>query len=88
LHGDIVDRNVLLHRVGDRRKLMLTDLGDIAPEYNGDASALADLFRWCIEHVPRLKGDRDAQIRVGKAEQQLRNEGNFENALELMAAGT
>ena len=48
VHGDICDRNTLL--TPDNR-LVLVDLGDIAPGYKGDAHALGAMILWVLERV-------------------------------------
>ena len=48
LHGDINDRNTLL--TPDNR-LVFVDLGEIAPEYKGDAYALGSMMNWVLDRV-------------------------------------
>lgn len=48
LHGDINDRNTLLTPDG---RLVFVDLGEVAPDYQGDAHALGKMMLWVLERV-------------------------------------
>lgn len=48
LHNDINDGNTLLT---PDNCLALVDLGEIAPEYKGDAHALSSMILWVLDHV-------------------------------------
>ncbi|MCJ1323549.1 hypothetical protein MMC10_000210 [Thelotrema lepadinum] len=60
LHGDICFWNTILQQEtsvqesNGAARLLLIDLGDVAPEYDGDAKALGSLFFWCLEHATAL----------------------------------
>ncbi|KAI1864707.1 hypothetical protein JX265_008431 [Neoarthrinium moseri] len=56
VHGDICNWNVVLTQpVLQTARLLLIDMGDIAPGYEGDADALGNLLLWCLEHSAELK---------------------------------
>lgn len=66
-HGDIKSWNTVLQpaQPGEtERKLVLIDLGTVAPEYDGDAKALGALLLWCLEHASALRDDEGANARV------------------------
>ncbi|KAM5343499.1 hypothetical protein ACJ41O_012036 [Fusarium nematophilum] len=54
LHGDINDRNTLLT---PDNHLVLVDLGEVAPDYKGDAHALGSMMLWAAE-----RADWDATV--------------------------
>ncbi|VUC25083.1 unnamed protein product [Clonostachys rosea] len=58
LHGDVADRNTLL--TPDNR-LLLIDMGEVAPDYKGDAHALGKMMDWVCE---RVDWDTEALSRV------------------------
>jgi hypothetical protein len=55
MHGDICARNVCIKdddgTVAASESIMLVDLGDIAPQYKGDAHATGELLLWCAENL-------------------------------------
>lgn len=67
-------------------KLLLIDLGSVAPEYDGDAKALGALLLWCLEHAPTLKDNEAARARVDAAAAALAEE-DFDAALESLSPG-
>lgn len=48
VHGDITDRNTLCMEDG---QLVFIDLGDVAPDYQGDSHAMGLMIRWVLERV-------------------------------------
>ncbi|KIJ31132.1 hypothetical protein M422DRAFT_61682 [Sphaerobolus stellatus SS14] len=92
MHGDINDWNTILPQpttfpsgVG-QVKLLLIDLGEVGPGYEGDSKALGDLFLWCLEHAPILRNSPGASKRVEAAAEVLK-EGNIDRALEVLSPG-
>lgn len=56
VHGDICYWNVILAQPAlQTARLLLIDMGDVAPDYEGDADALGNLLLWCLEHSTALK---------------------------------
>lgn len=70
VHGDVADRNTLMAPDG---RLLLIDLGEIAPDYVSDAHALGDLIFWMLERVSW--DDAEATARVRKMAEYLKTEG-------------
>ncbi|KAK0111711.1 hypothetical protein ONS95_002054 [Cadophora gregata] len=82
MHGDINERNTLL--VSASRKpgrLMLCDLGSVAPDYQSDAVALGELLLWLIGHAP-LEGAGPDSLEA--AANSLKLTENFDEALQLL----
>lgn len=51
-HGDICNRNVMVkpgEAPMDNMTLILVDFGEVAPSYQGDIDATADLLLWCTD---------------------------------------
>ncbi|VUC29867.1 unnamed protein product [Clonostachys rosea] len=67
LHGDINDRNTLYTEDG---KLIMIDLGGIAPDYKGDAHALGSMILWALG---RVEWDTAVSERVRKISLCLQN---------------
>ena len=88
-HGDIKYWNTVLQPAmpeETEEKLVLIDLGTVAPEYDGDAKALGTLLLWCLEHAPALRDDEGANARVVAAAAALVKE-DFDGALGCFSAG-
>ncbi|KAI1400597.1 hypothetical protein F4819DRAFT_487401 [Hypoxylon fuscum] len=67
-HGDICYWNVVITEpeltASHAARLLLIDMGDVAPDYENDADALENLFLWCLEHSTRLKDNKRARKRI------------------------
>ncbi|KAK1768690.1 hypothetical protein QBC33DRAFT_355901 [Phialemonium atrogriseum] len=90
-HGDIKYWNTVLQPAEEddaaaAAKLLLIDLGSVAPEYDGDAKALGALLLWCLERAPTLKENEAARARVDAAAAALAEE-DFDAALESLSPG-
>ncbi|KAM0276782.1 hypothetical protein ACHAQH_006371 [Verticillium albo-atrum] len=88
MHGDICDWNVTVQPpviLGAGRsqggKLLLVDLGNVAPDYEGDAQILGKLLHWCLQHCEALRRDPDVKQRVVSAANILEEQGDFDAAL-------
>ena len=89
VHGDIVDRNTLLKPFDataaegcqGQNRLVLVDLGCVAPEYENDAFALGELFIWCKE---RSSWDVSDLRKVEDAAQVLKDNDDFDRALSIL----
>lgn len=83
LHGDVKYWNTVLqpaYAQGGSPKLMLIDIGTIAPGYKDDADGLAKLFLWCWENVASLRNDAyTSEMILAAADHLFR--GNFEEAI-------
>jgi hypothetical protein len=97
LHGDIRDWNVVIYEPEtapatsegkERARLMLIDMGDVAPGYEGDAKAMGDLFLWCLEHSPTLTSDPEVKRRVEEAAEILGTNKDFDAALAVLSPKT
>ena len=68
VHGDICHWNVVLTQPESTAlqaaRLLLIDMGDIAPDYEGDADALGNLFLWCLEHSAKLRDTTAIRKRI------------------------
>ncbi|PNY26618.1 Uncharacterized protein TCAP_03450 [Tolypocladium capitatum] len=90
MHGDINEWNTVLCRASasdsgsERSRLLLIDLGDEAPGYEGDEKALGSLFLWCLEHAPSLRGGPEGAQRIRTAAAMLRD-GDFDEALGALS---
>lgn len=88
VHGDICHWNVILPQPGSTalhtRKLLLIDLGDIAPDYEGDAHALGSLLLWCLEHSAELKNSAATRKRIVIAAA-LSKEEDFDRAIGVLS---
>lgn len=81
-HGDIKYWNTVLQPLSDgASRLVLIDAGTEAPEYEGDAKALQQLFYWCLENARGLEGSRDKVL----AAMEALGDGDFEAALEALS---
>lgn len=63
-HGDIKYWNTTIQPAGnvdDAARLVLIDIGSVAPDYDGDAKALGVLLLWCLEHAPTLRANKDVR---------------------------
>ncbi|KAK3941737.1 hypothetical protein QBC46DRAFT_448404 [Diplogelasinospora grovesii] len=96
-HGDIKYWNTVLQQPAEEdddgaaaaaaAKLVLIDLGSVAPEYDGDAKALGTLLLWCLEHAaPTLRENEAARARVHAAAAALAEE-DFDAALKSLSPG-
>lgn len=87
-HGDIKYWNTTLRLGGndDAARLVLIDIGSVAPNYDGDAKALGTLLLWCLEHASTLRANKDATTRVEAAAAALDKE-DFDAALEALSGG-
>ena len=94
MHGDIRFWNVIVSGsssdesatiLRQQERLLLIDLGGIAPEYKSDAYALGDLLLWCLKHAPLLKEDKASARRVMIAASILKADEDLERAVELLA---
>ncbi|KAH7374637.1 hypothetical protein B0T11DRAFT_2203 [Plectosphaerella cucumerina] len=93
-HGDICDWNVALQPSLDLSgrgigagRLLLLDLGNVAPDYEGDAKLLGRLFLWCLEHSANLNGDQAVKLRVEEAAFLLKTREDLDLAYEKMSEG-
>lgn len=94
-HGDICDWNVALQsglldlsaRGVGGGKLLLLDLGNVAPDYEGDAKLLGKLFLWCLQHSASLNADPDVKLRVEEAAFVLKTREDFDQAYACLSAG-
>lgn len=93
LHEDINDRNTLLQPYeldstpdynNESQRLILVDFGSPAPEYQGDAHALGDLFFWCLG---RSSWSDPEQALVKRAAQVLQRTGSFDEVLGVLNTG-
>ncbi|ROT40476.1 hypothetical protein SODALDRAFT_356465 [Sodiomyces alkalinus F11] len=90
MHGDICDWNVTIQTplggvaAYSRGRLLLVDLGNVAPEYEGDAKILGRLISWVLAHS-QIR-DRESQARLEEAARILREDGDLDRALGAMAA--
>ncbi|PVH78539.1 hypothetical protein DL98DRAFT_656088 [Cadophora sp. DSE1049] len=81
VHGDINERNTLLRSASrEPCRMMLCDLGSVAPDYQSDAVALGELLLWCSEHVS-LTGAGPEKLEAAAKILQLT--GKFDDALHL-----
>jgi hypothetical protein len=89
-HGDIKYWNTVLQpgEGSAEEKLVLIDLGSVAPEYPGDAKALGTLLLWCLGHARGLREDVEAKARVVAAAAALLAEEDFDTALKVLAGDT
>ncbi|OIW33772.1 hypothetical protein CONLIGDRAFT_191406 [Coniochaeta ligniaria NRRL 30616] len=86
-HGDIKYWNTVLQPAEGEdasAKLVLIDLGSVAPGYDGDAKALGALLLWCLEHVPALRENQATMAKVDAAAAALAEE-DFDTALESLS---
>ncbi|KAH6677018.1 hypothetical protein F5X68DRAFT_37964 [Plectosphaerella plurivora] len=90
-HGDICDWNVALQPSLDLSgrgvgagRLLLLDLGNVAPDYEGDAKLLGRLFMWCLQHSANLTGDPAVKLRVEEAAFLLMTREDLDAAYEKM----
>ena len=84
MHGDIKYWNTVLWQrkgVDEEAKLVLIDLGTVAPGYEGDAKALGTLLLWCVENGKGLKEEAVMKARVVTAASALKAEEDFDAAL-------
>jgi hypothetical protein len=63
VHGDIKYWNTVLlqEQEGGEGRLVLIDLGMVAPGYDGDAWALGRLLLWCVENGRGLREDEGGE---------------------------
>ncbi|KAI1401081.1 hypothetical protein F4819DRAFT_496924 [Hypoxylon fuscum] len=78
VHGDINDRNTLL--TPDNR-LVLIDLGEVAPDYISDAYALGTMILWAVEKVSWTKPDAEERARQIGAYLQTETENPFSRSV-------
>ncbi|KAM0324443.1 hypothetical protein ACHAQA_008225 [Verticillium albo-atrum] len=93
MHGDICDWNVTVQPPGvlnasgvQGGKLLLVDMGNVAPDYEGDARILGKLLHWCLQHCESLRRDIAIKERVVSAANVLEERGDFDAAVELLQA--
>ncbi len=60
VHGDINDRNILLT---SNNRLVLIDLGEVAPGYISDAHALGRMIHWMVEKVSWTEPEAEERLR-------------------------
>ena len=86
-HGDIKYWNTVLQPGEGERgaRLVLIDVGSVAPEYDGDAGALGTLLLWCLEHAKALRKNQGAKARVVAAAAALRAGGDFDTAVRVLS---
>jgi serine/threonine protein kinase len=93
MHGDICDRNILKKPTGvttadgtqAQHRLILIDLGSVAPEYKNDAFALGQVFLWCKEHS--LWDSKD-QRKLEDAARVLMEDEDFDRAVNILGTRT
>ncbi|KAK3945568.1 hypothetical protein QBC46DRAFT_444976 [Diplogelasinospora grovesii] len=88
VHGDICHWNVVLTQPESTAlqaaRLLLIDLGDIAPDYEGDADALGNLLLWCLEHSAELKDTTAIRKRIVIAAALLKA-GDLDRAIGVLS---
>lgn len=88
IHGDICYWNVILTQpesiASQAARLLLIDMGDVAPYYKNDADALGGFFLWCVEHSSDLKGYARGKKRIVTAAVLLR-EGDIDRAISVLS---
>ncbi|AEO63806.1 4307be2c-d19c-4148-a90c-d2ac654b26b5 [Thermothielavioides terrestris] len=86
-HGDIRFWNTVLQpgEGSQEARLLLIDLGSVAPDYDGDAKALGTLLLWCVARACSLKADGAAKARVVAAAAALRADEDFDTALACLS---
>ncbi|KAK4102414.1 hypothetical protein N658DRAFT_523010 [Parathielavia hyrcaniae] len=84
-HGDIKYWNTVLQPLPDdgSSRLALIDIGTEAPEYEGDAKALGQLFHWYSEDVSGLRASKEKILAAAEA----LGQEDFEAALQALSAG-
>ncbi|KAL2753496.1 hypothetical protein ACRALDRAFT_1065217 [Sodiomyces alcalophilus JCM 7366] len=91
MHGDICDWNVTIQTplggvaAYSRGRLLLIDLGNVAPEYEGDARMLGRLISWVLAHS-QIR-DAESRSRLEEAARILREDGDLDRGLAAMASG-
>lgn len=85
VHGGICFRNVVLTGPNPSQdaRLLLINIGDIAPDYKGDAYALGDLLLWCMGHSAELRDTATRKKIVVAAT--LAMEGDLDRAIGVLA---
>ena len=87
-HGDICHWNVVFTQskltASWATRLLLIDLGDVAPDYQGDADALGNFFLWCLGRSAGLKDDDKIKKRV-MASAILLKDGDFDRAIRVLS---
>lgn len=90
VHGDINDRNTLLspHKLiastegcQESYRLVLIDLGSVAPEYQSDAVALGQLSVWCSERASQESAEHG---KIEAAARILQETGDLDEAMHLL----
>ncbi|KAI1376904.1 hypothetical protein F4677DRAFT_418485 [Hypoxylon crocopeplum] len=88
VHGDICYWNVILTQPNSTAcqaaRLLLIDMGDVAPDYENDVDALGNLFLWCLEHSTVLKDNAKTQKRIVTAAALLK-EGDLDRAIGVLS---
>lgn len=90
MHGDICDWNVTIQTplggvaAYSRGRLLLIDLGNVAPEYEGDARMLGRLISWVLAHS-QIR-DAESRSRLEEASRILREDGDLDRGLAAMKA--
>ncbi|KAK1771720.1 hypothetical protein QBC33DRAFT_608559 [Phialemonium atrogriseum] len=89
VHGDICHWNVVLTQPESTAlhaaRLLLIDMGDIAPDYEGDADALGNLFLWCLEHSAKLRDTTAIRKRIVIATVLLKG-GDLDRAIGVLSS--
>ncbi len=80
-HGDIKYWNTVLLK----ERLLLIDLGSVAPGYDGDAKALGTLLLWCVENARGLREDAGTKASVVAAAAALLAEEDFDATLACLS---
>lgn len=89
-HGDVCYWNIVIEEsesrpaVSTAPRLLLIDMGDIAPDYENDAVALADVLLWCLEHSLSLRKDEVSRKKVIIASALLK-EVEFSKAINILS---
>ncbi|KAI0011987.1 hypothetical protein F4779DRAFT_569917 [Xylariaceae sp. FL0662B] len=85
VHGDICHWNVVLAQPAlQTARLLLIDMGDVAPDYEGDADALGNLLLWCLEHSTELKDAAATRKRIVIAAALLKG-GHLDRAIGVLS---
>ncbi|KAH8903569.1 hypothetical protein BR93DRAFT_953261 [Coniochaeta sp. PMI_546] len=88
VHGDICYWNTILTHPGSTEslasRLLLIDMGDVAPDYQDDFDALGTLFLWCLAHSAAVLNDDKGRKRIVIAAALLKD-GDISRAIGVLS---
>jgi hypothetical protein len=88
VHGDICYWNTILTDPDSTgslaTRLLLIDMGDVAPDYQDDFDALGTLFLWCLSHSAAVLNDDKGRKRIVIAAASLKD-GDISRAIGLLS---